>query len=114
MLETVTGADQVDPPLVELKAEIPLVSIGTTTVPLGCTSGCPPIAEGVICSAGRWTPGEATVGRSAHQDAIAGIRIVPLHVTVAIKGTGGVAVANDPVLIGTVDFGPNVDGICPR
>src|SRR4051794_37701345 len=40
---TVTGADQLAPPLVELNAEMPLVSIGTTTFPLGCTRGCPPI-----------------------------------------------------------------------
>ena len=42
MFETVAGTDQLPPPFVEMKAEIPEVSIGTITVPLGCTSGCPP------------------------------------------------------------------------
>src|SRR5260370_38805232 len=39
---------QLTPPLVEVKASIeaPLVENGTTTVPLGCTSGCPPSPDG--------------------------------------------------------------------
>src|SRR5579864_2186196 len=41
--EMVTAAVQVTPPSVELKADIAFVSSGTTTVPLGCTSGWPPI-----------------------------------------------------------------------
>ncbi len=54
MFETVTGDDQLAPPLVEVKAEIPVISIGTTTVPLGCTSGCPPMPDDrfAVCVAG--------------------------------------------------------------
>src|SRR5208283_3468899 len=39
------GADQLVPPFVELNAAISPASrrTGTTTVPLGCTRGCPPI-----------------------------------------------------------------------
>ena len=39
----VVGADQLTPPLVDENADSPKVSIGTTTLPFGCTSGCPPI-----------------------------------------------------------------------
>src|SRR5689334_22874375 len=42
----VTGVLQVDPPLVERKARIDVsvaLAIGTMTVPLGATTGCPPI-----------------------------------------------------------------------
>src|ERR1700704_2106197 len=43
-LETVSGAVQLVPPSLELKADIPApVSIGTTTVPFGWTRGWPPI-----------------------------------------------------------------------
>src|SRR5215472_7323776 len=38
-----TGLVQLLPPFVELKADMVPPSNGTTTVPLGCTKGCPPI-----------------------------------------------------------------------
>ena len=41
--EIITGAVQLNPPFLELKADMALVSMGTTTVPFGCTSGWPPI-----------------------------------------------------------------------
>src|SRR5215472_14083197 len=43
ILETVTGALQLAPPSADVNAAITPVSIGTTTFPLGCTSGCPPM-----------------------------------------------------------------------
>ena len=43
---TVTAVLQLAPPLVERNARIEVsvaLAIGTTTVPLGCTTGCPPM-----------------------------------------------------------------------
>src|SRR5579885_3170563 len=48
ILETVIGALQLAPPSEELNEAITLVSIGTMTVPFGCTSGCPPMPTAML------------------------------------------------------------------
>src|SRR2546430_16571130 len=57
MLEMITCEFQVAPPSVEVNASMSdpnTPSIGTTTVPLGCTTGCPPMpcTESAVFKAG--------------------------------------------------------------
>src|SRR5579871_3512744 len=68
--EIVTAEPQLEPPLVELNADRPPVfrsTIGTTTVPLGWTSGCPPM------------PARLPGGR------VAGLQVSPPSVDVLMK-----------------------------
>lgn len=62
----------------------------------------------MIRRAGCRSPGQAPVGRGAHQDAVAGIRIVPLAVTIAVEGAGRVTIAHDSVFVGARDFRADV------
>src|SRR5215470_3553609 len=54
----------------------------------------------MTCRIQPWFPGQASVGRGAHEEEVLLAGIVPFHVTVSEKGAGWSVVASDPVFVG--------------
>src|ERR1039458_2482281 len=115
-----TDAVQFSPPSFELNADIKAillftttVSIGTTTVPFGCTSGWPPIpcAESAVGSGGPHVspPSEEVLIRIRSE--LNGI--VPLQIAIAVMRTARPAVAGNPVFVGACGGDVRTDWILP-
>ena len=90
-----------------------LVSIGTTTVPFGCTKGWPPIPTARLAVGVAAPQREPSVRGSTHQNLIGIQRIVPLHITIAVMRTAGPTVADHPIFVGALRNLVDADGVLP-
>ena len=105
MLDTDTPLVQEAPPLVEVKASIlPLrLSNGTTTVPFGWTTGCPPRPLSFPAVEIGTLQVSTAVGGGAHVLEVALAEVIELGVAVTAEPAVRAVVTDRPVLV-QVDF----------